>query len=70
MAASVFLLLPYVSHVMSTAAAEGEVQRFLEAVSLGFGGYGILVIVVVAIAAICKMTSRYGVRRILNQQNA
>ncbi len=70
LAAAVFLVLPYVSRAMSTAAAEGEVQRFLEAVSLGFGGYGILVIVVVAIAAICKMTSRYGVRRILNQQNA
>ncbi len=70
LAAGVFLMLPYASRVMSTAAAEGEVQRFVEAASLGIGGYAILVIVVVAIAAICKMTSRFGVRRILNQQNS
>jgi hypothetical protein len=32
-------------------------------------GYASLLIVVVAIAAICQMTSRVGVRRILNAQN-
>ncbi|MBI4723564.1 MAG: ABC transporter permease, partial [Rhodomicrobium sp.] len=38
--------------------------------TLDFGGYAVLVMVVIAVAAISKMTSRYGVRRILNQQNA
>lgn len=70
MAALVFIALPYATEGMSnSAAAEAEVRRLVGAGTLGFGGYLVLVTVVLAVAGICKMTSRYGVRRILNQQN-
>ncbi len=71
MAALVFLALPYLTQGLSGSAASGaEIQRLVGAGSLDTAGYAVLVIVVIAVAAICKMTSRYGVRRILNQQNA
>lgn len=70
-AAFVFLALPYVGEQLSsTAAAEAEIRRLMGAGSLDLGGYLVLLSVVIVISAICKMTSRYGVRRILNQQNA
>ncbi|MGO8954350.1 MAG: cell division protein FtsX [Rhodomicrobium sp.] len=71
MAALVFLAMPYITEGMSgSAAAEAEIRRLVGAGTLDIGGYAVLACVVVAVAAICKMTSRYGVRRILNQQNA
>ncbi len=71
LAALVFLCLPYITEGMSSSAtSEAEIRRLVGAGTLDFGGYAILVTVVVAVAAICKMTSRYGVRRILNQQNS
>lgn len=70
LAAFVFLALPRITEGMSnTAAAEAEIRRLVGAGTLDAGGYAILVTVVVAVALISKMTSRYGVRRILNQQN-
>ena len=54
----------------SSAAAEAEIRRLVGAGTLDWGGYTVLAMVVVVVALICKMTSRYGVRRILNQQNA
>ncbi len=70
LAALVFLALPRVTEGMGgTAAAEAEIRRLVGAGTLDAGGYAILVTVIVAVALICKMTSRYGVRRILNQQN-
>jgi len=69
-AALVFLALPRITEGMSSsAAAEAEIRRLVGAGTLDAGGYAVLVTVVVAVALICKMTSRYGVRRILNQQN-
>jgi cell division transport system permease protein len=71
MAAVVFLALPYLTQGMSGSAASGaEIRRLVGAGSLDAAGYAVLAAVVIAVAAICKMTSRYGVRRILNQQNA
>jgi cell division transport system permease protein len=71
MAALAFLALPSITESMgSTAAAEAEIKRLVGAGTLDWGGYVVLGMVVVAVALICKMTSRYGVRRILNQQNA
>jgi cell division transport system permease protein len=71
MAVLVFLALPYLTQGISSSAASGaEIRRLVGAGSLDLGGYAVLILVVVAVAAICKMTSRYGVRRILNQQNA
>jgi cell division transport system permease protein len=70
-AALAFLGLPYIPESVSgSVAVEAEVRRLVGAGTLDFGGYVVLVMVVIAVAAICKMTSRYGVRRILNQQNA
>ncbi len=71
MAALSFLALPRITESMgSSAAAEAEIRRLAGAGTLDWGGYAVLVVVVVAVSLICKMTSRYGVRRILNQQNA
>jgi cell division transport system permease protein len=70
-AALAFQVLPYISGRMGTTSAAGaEVRRLAGAGTLDPGGYAVLVIVVAAVAAICKMTSRYGVRWILNQQDA
>lgn len=71
MAALSFLALPRITESMgSSAAAAAEIRRLAGAGTLDWGGYAVLVVVVVVVALICKMTSRYGVRRILNQQNA
>ncbi len=71
LAALVFRCVPYLtSGVSSSATSQVEIRRFIGAGTLDWGGYIVLLLVVVAVAAICKMTSRYGVRRILNQQNA
>ena len=71
MAGLSFLALPRITESMgSSAAAEAEIRRLAGAGTLDWGGYAVLVVVIVAVSLICKMTSRYGVRRILNQQNA
>ncbi len=71
LAGLVFFCLPYVTEgVSSSVTSEVEIKRLIGAGSLDLGGYAVLLLVVVAVAGICKMTSRYGVRRILNQQNA
>jgi cell division transport system permease protein len=71
LAALVFFCVPYVTEgVSSSVTSEAEIRRLVGAGTLDLGGYIVLLIVVVGVAAICKMTSRYGVRRILNQQNA
>src|SRR5271166_2331849 len=64
MAVLVFLALPYLTQGLSASAASGaEIRRLVGAGSLDVGGYAVVLAVVVAVAAICKMTSRYGVRR-------
>lgn len=71
LAAIVFLCLPYLTEgVSSSVTSQAEIRRLVGAGTLDPYGYIVLLIVVIAVAAICKMTSRYGVRRILNQQNA
>ncbi len=70
LAALLFIALPRVTEGMSnSAAAEAEIRRLVGAGTLDAGGYAVLLTVVIVVALICKMTSRYGVRRILNQQN-
>ena len=69
-AALVFLALPRITEGMSgSAAVEAEVRRLAGAGTLDWAGYAVLATVIAAVALICKMTSRYGVRRILNQQD-
>ncbi len=71
LAAVVFLCLPYLTEgVSSSVTSEAEIRRLVGAGTLDLWGYAVLLSVVIVVAAICKMTSRYGVRRILNQQNA
>ena len=71
LAAIVFLCLPYLTEgVSSSVTSQAEIRRLVGAGSLDLYGYIVLLFVVIVVAAICKMTSRYGVRRILNQQNA
>ena len=71
LAAIVFLCLPYLTEgVSSSATSKAEIRRLIGAGTLDLYGYIVLLVVVIAVAAICKMTSRYGVRSILNQQNA
>ena len=71
LAAIVFFCLPYLTEgVSSSVTSQAEIRRLVGAGTLDLYGYIVLLLVVIAVAAICKMTSRYGVRRILNQQNA
>ena len=71
LAAIVFFCLPYLTEgVSSSVTSKAEIRRLIGAGTLDFYGYIVLFFVVVVVAAICKMTSRYGVRSILNQQNA
>ncbi|MGH1349388.1 MAG: cell division protein FtsX [Methyloligellaceae bacterium] len=66
----VFALIP-----LSIKSLEGQTFTLREAsdilgtATLDLPGYIILIIVVIVIAAICMLTSRYGVYRILNTQN-
>ncbi|MDX2159348.1 MAG: ABC transporter permease [Hyphomicrobiaceae bacterium] len=65
----VFLLMPsamdmFEGNVVTTA----EVRRLFGAGILDLAGYGVLVMVVVVIAALCMLTSRFGVYHILDQQ--
>jgi cell division transport system permease protein len=68
-AALVFFLMPIIAEFMSGAAAHAEYRRLVGTGRLDFMGYFALAAVVVVIAAICQLTSRYGVRRILDAQN-
>ncbi len=69
-AALVFLSIPYVTEEVGSSVASGaEIKRLIGAGTLDTPGYLILLAVVIAVALICKMTSRYGVRSILNQHS-
>jgi cell division transport system permease protein len=64
----VFFLMPIIGEYMS-GAVNAEYRRLVGAGQLDLMGYFCLTLVVVVIAAICQLTSRYGVRRILDGQN-
>jgi cell division transport system permease protein len=68
-AAAVFFFMPILADFMSNAATRTELHRLVGDVRLDWLGYFSLLFVVVAIAAICQITSRFGVRKILNMQN-
>jgi cell division transport system permease protein len=65
----VFFLMPVIGEYMSGGATQAEFRRLVGSGRLDFMGYAALAAVVVLIAAICQLTSRYGVRRILDAQN-
>ena len=63
-------LLPDADHRPNISAARphAEIRRLVGTGRLDIMGYFSLLVVVI-IAAICQLTSRYGVRRILDAQN-
>ena len=69
-AALVFMLLPLVLHLLGQGGlAAAEFKRLLGDAILDPMGYFILILVVVAVAALSMLTSRYGVYAILKTYN-
>lgn len=69
LAALVFLLIPWVMQMLGGGQVSlTELQRFIGTGSLDAAGYILLGIVVIVIAALCMLTSRFGVYRILNDK--
>lgn len=69
-AAVVFLIMPLIIRLMGgNAVTMAEVRRLLGSATLDIPGYLLLIGVVIIISALCMLTSRYGVYRILNSQN-
>lgn len=68
-AATIFLTMPVLTEFMSGAATQAEIRRLIGTGRLDIYGYASLLLVVAVIAFICLITSRIGVRRILNAQN-
>lgn len=65
----VFLLMPLIMQLLGGGAVTlAELHRFVGDGSLDAGGYVFLGAVVFVIAALCMLTSRYGVYRILHSQ--
>lgn len=70
LALAVFILMPTVVQVMGGGAMTlTELHRFVGAGALDTAGYVLMGIVVVVIAALCMLTSRFGVFRILNSKS-
>lgn len=64
-----FLLLPTVLGLVGGGAVTlAEIQRLIGTGSLDLAGYILLGIVVIVIAALCMLTSRFGVYRILHSK--
>ncbi|MFV0299152.1 MAG: cell division protein FtsX [Hyphomicrobiaceae bacterium] len=69
-AMGVFLGLPMVMDTMGgNAVTMAEMRRLFGTGAMDMAGYGVLVIVVIVIAGLCRLTSRYGVYNILDQQH-
>ena len=65
-AAIAFLLLPFLMYLLGGGAVtEAETRRLLGSGELDLGGYILLVGIVVVVAALCMITSRFGVFRVL-----
>ena len=65
-----FLALPTLMEVLGGGTVTiTEIRRLVGAGSLDLAGFVLLAIVVVVIAALCMLTSRIGVYRILNSQH-
>ncbi len=66
----VFLAMPAVMEIMGGGAVTiAEIRRLIGIATLDAPGYFLLGIVVLVIAALCMLTSRLGVYRILNSQH-
>jgi cell division transport system permease protein len=70
LAALVFLVFPLLPSVLGASpATDAELRRLVGAGTLDWLGYVFLVVVVVVVAAICRITSRFGVYHILDAQD-
>jgi len=70
LAALVFLVFPLLPSVLGASpATDAELRRLVGAGTLDWLGYAFLVVVVVVVAAICRITSRFGVYHILDAQD-
>ncbi|MFP3920386.1 MAG: cell division protein FtsX [Dichotomicrobium sp.] len=70
LAALVFVVFPLLPSLFGASpATDAELRRLIGAGTLDWVGYALLVFVVVAVAAICRTTSRFGVYHILDAQN-
>ncbi len=66
----VFIAMPTVMEIMGGGAVTiSEIRRLVGVATLDAPGYFLLGIVVLVIAALCMLTSRLGVYRILNSQH-
>ena len=66
----VFLLMPSMMELLGGAAVTmAELRRLVGTGVLDVPGYIVLVVVVFVISALCMLTSRFGVYRILNSQH-
>ncbi len=69
LALSVFLTMPLMMELLGGGSVTiAELHRLIGTGSLDMAGYVLLGIVVVVIAALCMLTSRLGVYRILNNK--
>ncbi len=70
LAALVFLVFPLVPSLFgATPATDAELRRLVGAGTLDWAGYAMLALVVIVVAGLCRMTSRFGVYHILDNQN-
>jgi cell division transport system permease protein len=70
LAALVFLTAPVIPELFGASpATDAELRRLVGAGTLDWLGYLLLLLVVAAVAAICRITSRFGVYHILDAQN-
>lgn len=64
-----FMLMPFGMEMLGgSVVTMAEVRRLFGAGVLDLAGYAVLAVVVVVIAALCMLTSRFGVYRILDTQ--
>lgn len=66
----VFILVPWVTFLGGGSVSLIELERLAGGGSLDWGGYLALTAVVVVVAGLCMLTSRYGVYRILTNRQA
>lgn len=66
----VFMLLPWGMEMLGgNVVTMAEMRRLFGAGVMDLAGYGVLIVVVVVIAGLCMLTSRFGVYHILDQQH-
>lgn len=69
-ALAIFIFMPFFMRILGGGnMTSAEVRRLLGTAALDAPGFILLGIVVIVIAALCMLTTRYGVYRILNSQH-